>query len=309
MRFETVLMVKVRRAYVACLILAIASFGVENHAAVAASSRSFTVGNRATCSQLRKTSPNGIASSRSKVKKSKALVSSVLYKKYKYLDTNNNGIVCERSERAIIAVTSPLTVTPTIPVPTATTVPVQTPSTNVPLTTSSTVAPTTVVSSTTTTVPGSFMSGTKLVGGTGIAPGRYVSTTASSCYWERLRGFSGQLSDIIANDNPPGSHVIVDISASDSGFNSSRCGTWQPFVASPQTSIGNGVWKVNDEIQPGLWSATFTTSCYWARLTGFGGSSDEIIANGLPSTSALVQIYVSDVGFLSTRCGTWTKVG
>jgi hypothetical protein len=156
--------------------------------------------------------------------------------------------------------------------------------------------------------PGSFGSGTKIVGG-GIPAGRYITTTASSCYWARLSGFGGTLDDIIANDNPSGSHVIVDILPSDKGFDSSRCGTWKPFVPTPPTTFGEGVFAIGSEMSAGTWTATFTTSCYWARLSGFGGTLDEIIANDNPTSSAVVTILPTDVGFESSRCGTWTKVG
>jgi hypothetical protein len=38
-----------------------------------------------------------------------------------------------------------------------------------------------------------------------------------------LRGFSGSINDVIANENGVG---IVAIGAGDRGFESSRCGTW-----------------------------------------------------------------------------------
>lgn len=70
-----------------------------------------------------------------------------------------------------------------------------------------------------------FPAGTFIVG-TDIASGTWQTNGAGgSCYWERLRGFSGEGSDIIANDfgTPP---AIVTISPSDKGFGSSGCGTW-----------------------------------------------------------------------------------
>jgi hypothetical protein len=60
--------------------------------------------------------------------------------------------------------------------------------------------------------------------GTHIAPGTYQSDAdPDSCYWERLRGFSGEFSDLITNDFS----TIVTIAPSDAGFSSSRCGTWR----------------------------------------------------------------------------------
>lgn len=66
---------------------------------------------------------------------------------------------------------------------------------------------------------GTFVLGIDIIGGTWQSNG-----SGSSCYWERLRDFSGR-NDIIANyfGNSP---AIVTISASDAGFRSSGCGTW-----------------------------------------------------------------------------------
>jgi hypothetical protein len=58
-----------------------------------------------------------------------------------------------------------------------------------------------------------------------IAPGTWRSTGGTTCYWQRMRGFSGTFTDIIANDNT-GPSTIVEIGAGDKAFSSSRCGTW-----------------------------------------------------------------------------------
>ena len=58
-----------------------------------------------------------------------------------------------------------------------------------------------------------------------IAPGTWRSSGSGDCYWQRLRGFSGELDDIIANDNVSGP-TVVTISPDDAGFSSARCGTW-----------------------------------------------------------------------------------
>jgi hypothetical protein len=237
---------------------------------------------------------NGVATSiaAAKRQKIKPLVNASLYKSYVKLDKNRDGTVCEKAS------SSPSTTV-------ATTVPFVAPTTV--LATATTVAAGT--STTTTTVPGSFGSGVKAIGGSGVTPGRYMTFTAASCYWARLSGFGGTLDEILANSNPGGSHVIVDISPADVGFSSSRCGTWLPYNAKTPLSISEGVWSIGDEMQAGTWSATFTTACYWARLSGFGGTLDEILANANPTSWAIVQIQQGDVGFLSKRCGTWTKIG
>jgi len=254
------------------------------------------------CTQLNARYRYGVAISSAAAKRQKLtpLVSVSIYKQYVKLDKDKDGTACEKISSVSVVLVS-------------TTLPVVAVATTLATTNKTTptvpVVSTTIPASTTTTIPGSFGAGKKSIGGSGIAPGRYMSLNASSCYWERLRDFSGNLSGIIANDNSSGSHLIVDISASDVGFNSSRCGTWFPYAAKPPSSISDGVWSVGDEMQVGTWSATFTTSCYWARLSGFGGTLEEILANDNETSSAIVQIQPGDVGFLSSRCGAWTKIG
>lgn len=57
-----------------------------------------------------------------------------------------------------------------------------------------------------------------------VAPGRWRSDGAGTCYWARLSSFTGR-DDIIANSIAKGPS-IVEISPGDRGFNSSGCGTW-----------------------------------------------------------------------------------
>jgi hypothetical protein len=155
-----------------------------------------------------------------------------------------------------------------------------------------------------------FTDGTHVVGHD-VPPGRYVTTTPTSgCYWERTKGFSGSLDDVIANDIGDGQR-IVDIKPGDVGFDSSRCGTWRTFVASnysPSTSFGTGVYAVGSQITPGRYQTTGTTNCYWARLRGFAGTLNEIIANDLGSGTLVVDISASDVGIESSGCGLWVLV-
>ena len=69
-----------------------------------------------------------------------------------------------------------------------------------------------------------FGAGTYIVG-TDVAPGTFVSKGGGSCYWARLRSFTGGLEAIVANANPRG-RAIVSIARSDRGFQSNGCGTW-----------------------------------------------------------------------------------
>lgn len=47
----------------------------------------------------------------------------------------------------------------------------------------------------------------------------------------------------------------------------------------------------------------------WERPSGFSGEFADLIANGFMSTSPVVAISGGDAGFVSSNCGTWTKIG
>ncbi len=80
---------------------------------------------------------------------------------------------------------------------------------------------------------------------------------------------------------------------------------------SPPTafSFGDGQRVVPADIPPGTYrTRQGSAGCYWARLSGFGGTLDEILANDFTDSTAIVAIAASDRGFSATRCGTWTKI-
>lgn len=166
-----------------------------------------------------------------------------------------------------------------------------------------------------TPVVPTFGSGDFIVG-VDVDPGTYrTRTTQSFCYWERLSGFGGTLDEIIANGTG-GGYFVVTIGAGDAGFSSSGCGTWSADVsavtddpAGPLTE--DGVYIVGTDIAPGTWRSSGGSSiCYAARLSGFGGTLDEVIANDLASEGGLIiNIAASDRGFETAGCGTWQKVG
>jgi len=157
-----------------------------------------------------------------------------------------------------------------------------------------------------------FGAGTKIIG-TDIPAGTYrTRTAASGCYWKRLSGFSGTFAEIIANeitDYP----TVVTIASTDRGFDSSRCAMWtndlSPITSSPSAPFTNGLFIVGTDIAAGTWTAPGGPSCYWKRLSGFSGEFKDIIANDLPSGTAVVTIAASDRGFAPNGCGTWTKIG
>lgn len=157
-----------------------------------------------------------------------------------------------------------------------------------------------------------FGDGTRVVGSGGIPAGTYRRLAGDNCYWERLSGFGGTLGEIIANDFDF-RMMVVEIKASDKGFSSDRCGTWtnnlSPVTSSKTSPFGQGTYIVGVDIAPGTWSAAGGGSCYWERLSGFGGQLADIIANDFGSTSPIVSIAPTDKGFKSSNCGNWTKIG
>ncbi len=156
----------------------------------------------------------------------------------------------------------------------------------------------------------SFGSGMQLVG-RDIAPGTYRSVGGGFCYWERLRGFGGTVREILANGLGEGPWIVT-VSATDKGFDSSRCGMWtldlSPITASPTDPFGSGMYFVGKDIAPGTWQSSGGSGCYWERLSGFSGDFRDIEANDLLDGATVVDINAGDQGFYSHDCGTWTKL-
>lgn len=136
-------------------------------------------------------------------------------------------------------------------------------------------------------------------------PGRHRFVTSGSCYWERLAGFSGEMDDVIANGNNT-LLFVVDVAADDVGFRI-NCRDGDTFLSANQyagitpdtdlTGFMNGMLEVgaDKDIAPGRYR--FTGSCYWARLSGFSGEMDDLIANGNEDGSFIVEIDPADAGF------------
>ncbi len=146
--------------------------------------------------------------------------------------------------------------------------------------------------------------------GKDIQPGTYRTRVGSSgCYYARLKGFSGSVSDIIANNNTD-APAVVTISSSDKGFQSQDCGTWTKDlsqITKSKTTFGDGIYIVGTDITPGTYKNTGDQGCYYARLKGFGGTIGDIISNNNVNAVAIVTISKSDKGFQSSGCGTWKK--
>jgi len=148
--------------------------------------------------------------------------------------------------------------------------------------------------------------------GKAIKPGVYVSKNSQSafCYWATLSGFSGKLSDISASDIG-GGQAIVEIQSSDKGFKTNRCGKWSKKGTLKSLSVipGNGTYSVGDQVMPGTYESTAKSDmCYWATLSGFIGTLDQINASDIAEGPQIVEITDGDVGFKSSRCGSWKRI-
>jgi hypothetical protein len=143
--------------------------------------------------------------------------------------------------------------------------------------------------------------------GSQVPAGTYrTRQAASSCYWERLSGFGGTSGEIIANHFGDG-YQVVTIASSDAGFHTQSCGTWtRDLSATGAWPAQNGIFIVGTDLSPGTYSAPGGSLCYWARLSGFGGTTDQIIANGLGQSAVIVTIAPTDAGFETQDCGSWS---
>ena len=162
---------------------------------------------------------------------------------------------------------------------------------------------------------GTIPPGTWLVGQ--VEAGRYFTNPPDGCYWERLSGLGGTSDDRIANDfiSFDSAQVIVDIDPSDVAFSTNEdCGMWDQSPVSPPDAgtIPPGIWLVGRQVEPGVYEVDAGDGCYWERLSGFGGTSDDRIANDFVSDGGrqLVEIARRDVGFSNNAdCGTWRSTG
>lgn len=72
-------------------------------------------------------------------------------------------------------------------------------------------------------------------------------------------------------------------------------------------SFGEGMQIIGTDIPAGTYRSLGGSRCFWERLSGFGGTLEEIVANDISSGPAVVSIAANDKGFNSSRCGTWTQ--
>ncbi|WP_417364667.1 hypothetical protein [Glutamicibacter arilaitensis] len=148
--------------------------------------------------------------------------------------------------------------------------------------------------------------------GSNLKPGLYKSTgSGSSCYWERLDGFSGSFDDIKSNYFGS-ARSYVRILASDKGFSTSECGTWikAPSTGAKSSTISkDGTYRVGIDIKPGLYKSTNTGSCYWETVMDFTGDFEDLITNDFNyDRSIVVDIPRDSMGFTKSGCGTLKRI-
>jgi len=81
----------------------------------------------------------------------------------------------------------------------------------------------------------------------------------------------------------------------------------EPAPAPESLHFTNGIFEVGVDVRPGTYrTRTGSGGCYFARLKGFGGSVDEILASGATNAPAVVTILPTDKGFQSDHCAPWT---
>ena len=137
--------------------------------------------------------------------------------------------------------------------------------------------------------------------GVDIQPGRHRFYTEHTCYWARLSGFSGEFSEIIANENAI-NLFIVDIADTDVAFEIdcdaiNMDGIYPDPIYTPESAeLFSATYEVGNDIEPGRYTLN-QGRCYWARLSGFSGDYSDIIANDNVDGKFIVEIKASDVGF------------
>ncbi len=157
--------------------------------------------------------------------------------------------------------------------------------------------------------------GTHIVG-TDIEPGIYMGLAGTevldSCFWKRLSGLSGELSDTIANDNSVGP-FYVEVSPTDVAL-STRCELIGlesvPDKQEYLTQLPPGTYLVGRDIEPSIYEGLTGTgvldSCYWERLSGVSGEVYALIANDNAQGRYFVQVSSTD--FAVTFACAVTKV-
>lgn len=91
----------------------------------------------------------------------------------------------------------------------------------------------------------------------------------------------------------------------------SLASTGSPVGAAPVIAgslAGDGTFQVGTQVQPGLYRSSSSDLGYWERLSGAGGTLDEILANDNVNGQSYVQIASTDAYFRTSRMDRWVPV-
>ena len=164
-----------------------------------------------------------------------------------------------------------------------------------------------------------------------VTPGQYRSAGPEApfplCSFARLKTAGASYADLeqvidIQNVEGP---AIVNIAASDGGFFSQGCQTWElrgtessaaPAPEPAIQTISNGSFEVGFDVTPGQYRSAGPEApfplCSFARLKTAGASYadlEQVIDIQNVEGPAIVNIAASDGGFFSQGCQTWELRG
>jgi hypothetical protein len=145
--------------------------------------------------------------------------------------------------------------------------------------------------------------------GTELRPGTYRATADASCSWARLGEPIGTLEQTLGSAVGAGPRLVT-IGRKDLAFRSTGCGRWTSDlsrITEDRTAFGDGTYLVDEDVAAGTYLSSGTGTCRWARLSGLGGSTSEVIASAMAVGPQEVVIHADDKGFASDGCGGWTR--
>lgn len=144
--------------------------------------------------------------------------------------------------------------------------------------------------------------------GTDIAPGTYVAEVTFSCTVERRSGLDGTPEQVIGGGIfTGGAHLRLTIAETDAAVMFDGGCEWRPATEETllplDDDLQHGIFEVGTEIAPGTYVTEAPETdgydtCQAARLSGFGMTWDEIIADTAVEggDQGVIEIAATDVG-------------
>ncbi|MBO3664991.1 cell wall-binding repeat-containing protein [Microbacterium stercoris] len=155
-----------------------------------------------------------------------------------------------------------------------------------------------------------------LIVGQQVATGTYVSAARSfPCSWVHLNSLNPSPDSVVTGYESTG-QKIVTITEDNYGF-ASDCALWRPIQQAPELAggviPGEGVFLTGHQFEPGTYRSIVPPGdgCYWETMSGFEWLLEETMDSGAAAAGAevTVDITADETGFLTSGCGTWTRIG